>query len=217
MYETLYEFTKTECYLKSIGAGIIVTGFWLFILFSVIRTYLKLRKILQAEKIDLNQVKNDDEYKEVRLVTIIVIMVTPVVMAIIVFMHKDNFISYNYLYNEYKNGNCYIVEGEVENYKVYYVGRDEDIRVIEFNIDGVLFIIDRDYEVYDEIRDNCAIKHNGQKLKITYILEKDLDLEKYYMVVFNDKTHNAIVKIEEKVEWYFLYKQIKMRIFILET
>ena len=114
MYETLYEFTKTDCYLKSIGAGIIVTGFWLFILFSVIRTYLKLRKILQAEKIDLNQVKNDDEYKEVRLVTIIVIMVTPVVMAIIVFMHKDNFISYNYLYNEYKNGNCYIVEGEGE-------------------------------------------------------------------------------------------------------
>lgn len=109
MYETLYEFTETECYLKSIGAGIIVTGFWLFILFSVIRTYLKLRKILQAEKIDLNQVKNDDEYKEVRLVTIIVIMVTPVVMTIIVFMHKDNFISYNYLYNEYKNGNCYIV------------------------------------------------------------------------------------------------------------
>ena len=24
MYETLYEFTETECYLKSIGAGIIV-------------------------------------------------------------------------------------------------------------------------------------------------------------------------------------------------
>ena len=34
------------------------------------------------------------------------------------------------------------------------MGRDEDIRVIEFDVDGVSFIIDRDYEVYDEIRDN---------------------------------------------------------------
>ena len=109
MYETLYEFTRTECYLKSMGAGIIVTGFWLFILFSVIRSYLKLRKTLQAEKINLNKVKNDDEYKEIRLVTIILIIATPVVMAIIIFMHKDTFISYNYLYNEYKNGNCYTV------------------------------------------------------------------------------------------------------------
>ena len=200
MYEMLYEFTKTECYLKSIGTGIIVIGFWLFILFIVIRTFLKLRKTLQAEKIDLNQVKNDDEYKEIRLVTIIVIMATPVVIAIIVFIHKDTFISYNYIYNEYKKGNYYTVEGEVENYKVYYVGRDEDIRVIEFDLGGVSFIIDRDYEVYNEIRDNCAIKYNGQKLKIMYMLEKDLDLDKYYMVGFNDKTHNAIVKIEEKVE-----------------
>lgn len=200
MYETLYEFTRTECYLKSVGAGIIVTGFWLFILFSVIRSYLKLRKTLQAEKINLNKVKNDDEYKEIRLVTIILIIATPVVMAIIIFMHKDTFISYNYLYNEYKNGNCYTVEGEVENYKVYYVGRDEDIRVIEFDVDGVSFIIDRDYEVYDEIRDNCAVKHNGQKLRITYMLEKDLDFDKYYMVGFNDKTHNGIVKIEEKIK-----------------
>ena len=80
------------------------------------------------------------------------------------------------------------------------MGRDEDIRVIEFDLGGVSFIIDRDYEVYNEIRDNCAIKYNGQKLKIMYMLEKDLDLDKYYMVGFNDKTHNAIVKIEEKVE-----------------
>ena len=32
------------------------------------------------------------------------------------------------------------------------------------------------------------------------MLEKDLDLDKYYMIVFNDETHNGIVKIEEKVE-----------------
>ena len=201
MYETLYEFTMTECYLKSVGAGIIVTGVWLFILFSIIRNYLKLKKTLQAEKIDLNQVKNDDEYKEIRLVTIIVILVTPIVMAIIISMRRDTFISYNYLYNEYKNGNCYTVEGQVENYKVYDVGNDTGgIRVIEFSVDGVLFIIDRDYEVYNEIRDSCAVKHNGQNLKITYMLEKDLDLDKYYIITFHDETHNGIVKIEEKVE-----------------
>lgn len=200
MYEILYELTKNECYLKSIGGGIIVSGLWLLLLFSVIRTYLKLKKTLQAEMIDLNQVKNDDEYKEIRLVTIIIIMVTPIIIALIVSIRKDIFISYNYLYNEYKNGNCYTIEGEVEKYKVYYDSTDEDIRVIKFNVDGVWFIINRNYEVYNEIRDNCAIKHNGQKLRITYMLEKDLDLDKYYMIDFNDKTHNAIVKIEEKVE-----------------
>lgn len=200
MYETLYEFTKTECYLKSLGAGIIEVALWIFILFIVIRNYFKSKKELQDEKTDFNEVKNDDEYKEIRLATIIVIMVTPIIMAFILSMRKDNFISYNYLYNEYKNGNCYTVEGEVENYKVYYEGRDKDIRVIKFDVNGVSFIINRDYEVYDEIRDNCAVKHNGQKLRITYMLEKDLDLDKYYMIVFNDETHNGIVKIEEKVE-----------------
>lgn len=200
MYETLYEFTKTECYLKSLGAGIIEVALWIFILFIVIRNYFKSKKELQDEKTDFNELKNDDEYKEIRLATIIVIMVTPIIMAFILSMRKDNFISYNYLYNEYKNGNCYTVEGEVENYKVYYEGRDKDIRVIKFDVNGVSFIINRDYEVYDEIRDNCAVKHNGQKLRITYMLEKDLDLDKYYMVVFNDETHNGIVKIEEKVE-----------------
>ena len=74
------------------------------------------------------------------------------------------------------------------------------IRVIEFSVDGVLFIIDRDYEVYNEIRDSCAVKHNGQKLRITYMIEKDLDLDEYYIITFHDKTHNGIVKIEEKVE-----------------
>lgn len=200
MYETLYEFTKTECYLKSLGAGIIEVALWIFILFIVIRNYFKSKKELQDEKTDFNEVKNDDEYKEIRLATIIVIMVTPIIMAFILSMRKDNFISYNYLYNEYKNGNCYTVEGEVENYKVYYEGRDKDIRVIKFDVNGVSFIINRDYEVYDDIRDNCAVKHNGQKLRITYMLEKDLDLDKYYMIVFNDETHNGIVKIEEKVE-----------------
>lgn len=200
MYETLYEFTKTECYLKSLGAGIIEVALWIFILFIVIRNYFKSKKELQDEKTDFNEVKNDDEYKEIRLATIIVIMVTPIIMAFILSMRKDNFISYNYLYNEYKNGNCYTVNGEVENYKVYYEGRDKDIRVIKFDVNGVSFIINRDYEVYDEIRDNCAVKHNGQKLRITYMLEKDLDLDKYYMIVFNDETHNGIVKIEEKVE-----------------
>lgn len=200
MYETLYEFTKTECYLKSLGAGIIEVALWIFILFIVIRNYFKSKKELQDEKTDFNELKNDDEYKEIRLATIIVIMVTPIIMAFILSMRKDNFISYNYLYNEYKNGNCYTVEGEVENYKVYYEGRDKDIRVIKFDVNGVSFIINRDYEVYDEIRDNCAVKHNGQKLRITYMLEKDLDLDKYYMIVFNDETHNGIVKIEEKVE-----------------
>ena len=200
MYETLYEFTKTECYLKSLGAGIIEVALWIFILFIVIRNYFKSKQALQDEKTDFNEVKNDDEYKEIRLATIIVIIATPIIMAFILYMRKDNFISYNYLYNEYKNGNCYTVEGEVENYKVYYEGRDKDIRVIKFDVNGVSFIINRDYEVYDEIRDNCAVKHNGQKLRITYMLEKDLDLDKYYMVVFNDETHNGIVKIEEKVE-----------------
>ena len=200
MYETLYEFTKTECYLKSLGAGIIEVALWIFILFIVIRNYFKSKKELQDEKTDFNELKNDDEYKEIRLATIIVIMVTPIIMAFILSMRKDNFISYNYLYNEYKNGNCYTVNGEVENYKVYYEGRDKDIRVIKFDVNGVSFIINRDYEVYDEIRDNCAVKHNGQKLRITYMLEKDLDLDKYYMIVFNDETHNGIVKIEEKVE-----------------
>ena len=200
MYETLYEFTKTECYLKSLGAGIIEVALWICILFIVIRNYFKSKKELQDEKTDFNELKNDDEYKEIRLATIIVIMVTPIIMAFILSMRKDNFISYNYLYNEYKNGNCYTVEGEVENYKVYYEGRDKDIRVIKFDVNGVSFIINRDYEVYDEIRDNCAVKHNGQKLRITYMLEKDLDLDKYYMVVFNDETHNGIVKIEEKIE-----------------
>ena len=200
MYETLYEFTKTECYLKSLGAGIIEGALWICILFIVIRNYFKSKKELQDEKTDFNELKNDDEYKEIRLATIIVIMVTPIIMAFILSMRKDNFISYNYLYNEYKNGNCYTVEGEVENYKVYYEGRDKDIRVIKFDVNGVSFIINRDYEVYDDIRDNCAVKHNGQKLRITYMLEKDLDLDKYYMIVFNDETHNGIVKIEEKVE-----------------
>lgn len=200
MYETLYEFTKTECYLKSLGAGIIEVALWIFILFIVIRNYFKSKQALQDEKTDFNEVKNDDEYKEIRLATIIVIIATPIIMAFILYMRKDNFISYNYLYNEYKNGNCYTVEGEVENYKVYYEGRDKDIRVIKFDVNGVSFIINRDYEVYNEIRDNCAVKHNGQKLRITYMLEKDLDLDKYYMVVFNDETHNGIVKIEEKVE-----------------
>lgn len=200
MYETLYEFTKTECYLKSLGAGIIEVALWIFILFIVIRNYFKSKQALQDEKTDFNEVKNDDEYKEIRLATIIVIIATPIIMAFILYMRKDNFISYNYLYNEYKNGNCYIVEGEVENYKVYYEGRDKDIRVIKFDVNGVSFIINRDYEVYNEIRDNCAVKHNGQKLRITYMLEKDLDLDKYYMVVFNDETHNGIVKIEEKIE-----------------
>lgn len=200
MYETLYEFTKTECYLKSLGAGIIEVALWIFILFIVIRNYFKSKKELQDEKTDFNEVKNDDEYKEIRLATIIVIIATPIIMAFILSMRKDNFISYNYLYNEYKNGNCYTVNGEVENYKVYYEGRDKDIRVIKFDVNGVSFIINRDYEVYDEIRDNCAVKHNGQKLRITYMLEKDLDLDKYYMIVFNDETHNGIVKIEEKVE-----------------
>ena len=200
MYETLYEFTKTECYLKSLGAGIIEVALWIFILFIVIRNYFKSKKELQDEKTDFNELKNDDEYKEIRLATIIVIIATPIIMAFILYMRKDNFISYNYLYNEYKNGNCYTVEGEVENYKVYYEGRDKDIRVIKFDVNGVSFIINRDYEVYDEIRDNCAVKHNGQKLRITYMLEKDLDLDKYYMIVFNDETHNGIVKIEEKVE-----------------
>ena len=200
MYETLYEFTKTECYLKSLGAGIIEVALWIFILFIVIRNYFKSKQALQDEKTDFNEVKNDDEYKEIRLATIIVIIATPIIMAFILSMRKDNFISYNYLYNEYKNGNCYTVEGEVENYKVYYEGRDKDIRVIKFDVNGVSFIINRDYEVYNEIRDNCAVKHNGQKLRITYMLEKDLDLDKYYMVVFNDETHNGIVKIEEKVE-----------------
>ena len=200
MYETLYEFTKTECYLKSLGAGIIEVALWIFILFIVIRNYFKSKKELLDEKTDFNEVKNDDEYKEIRLATIIVIIATPIIMAFILSMRKDNFISYNYLYNEYKNGNCYTVEGEVENYKVYYEGRDKDIRVIKFDVNGVSFIINRDYEVYDEIRDNCAVKHNGQKLRITYMLEKDLDLDKYYMIVFNDETHNGIVKIEEKVE-----------------
>ena len=200
MYETLYEFTKTECYLKSLGAGIIEVALWIFILFIVIRNYFKSKQALQDEKTDFNEVKNDDEYKEIRLATIIVIIATPIIMAFILSMRKDNFISYNYLYNEYKNGNCYTVNGEVENYKVYYEGRDKDIRVIKFDVNGVSFIINRDYEVYNEIRDNCAVKHNGQKLRITYMLEKDLDLDKYYMVVFNDETHNGIVKIEEKVE-----------------
>ena len=200
MYETLYEFTKTECYLKSLGAGIIEVALWIFILFIVIRNYFKSKQALQDEKTDFNEVKNDDEYKEIRLATIIVIIATPIIMAFILSMRKDNFISYNYLYNEYKNGNCYTVEGEVENYKVYYEGRDKDIRVIKFDVNGVSFIINRDYEVYNEIRDNCAVKHNGQKLRITYMLEKDLDLDKYYMIVFNDETHNGIVKIEEKVE-----------------
>lgn len=200
MYETLYEFTKTECYLKSLGAGIIEVALWIFILFIVIRNYFKSKKELQDEKTDFNELKNDDEYKEIRLATIIVIIATPIIMAFILSMRKDNFISYNYLYNEYKNGNCYTVNGEVENYKVYYEGRDKDIRVIKFDVNGVSFIINRDYEVYDEIRDNCAVKHNGQKLRITYMLEKDLDLDKYYMIVFNDETHNGIVKIEEKVE-----------------
>ena len=200
MYEKLYEFTKTECYLKSLGAGIIEVALWICILFIVIRNYFKSKKELQDEKTDFNELKNDDEYKEIRLATIIVIMVTPIIMAFILSMRKDNFISYNYLYNEYKNGNCYTVNGEVENYKVYYEGRDKDIRVIKFDVNGVSFIINRDYEVYNEIRDNCAVKHNGQKLRITYMLEKDLDLDKYYMVVFNDETHNGIVKIEEKVE-----------------
>lgn len=200
MYETLYEFTKTECYLKSLGAGIIEVALWICILFIVIRNYFKSKKELQDEKTDFNELKNDDEYKEIRLATIIVIIATPIIMAFILSMRKDNFISYNYLYNEYKNGNCYTVEGEVENYKVYYEGRDKDIRVIKFDVNGVSFIINRDYEVYDEIRDNCAVKHNGQKLRITYMLEKDLDLDKYYMIVFNDETHNGIVKIEEKVE-----------------
>ena len=200
MYETLYEFTKTECYLKSLGAGIIEVALWIFILFIVIRNYFKSKQALQDEKTDFNEVKNDDEYKEIRLATIIVIIATPIIMAFILYMRKDNFISYNYLYNEYKNGNCYTVEGEVENYKVYYEGRDKDIRVIKFDVNGVSFIINRDYEVYDEIRDNCAVKHNGQKLRITYMLEKDLDLDKYYMIVFNDETHNGIVKIKEKVE-----------------
>ena len=200
MYETLYEFTKTECYLKSLGAGIIEVALWIFILFIVIRNYFKSKQALQDEKTDFNEVKNDDEYKEIRLATIIVIIATPIIMAFILYMRKDNFISYNYLYNEYKNGNCYTVNGEVENYKVYYEGRDKDIRVIKFDVNGVSFIINRDYEVYNEIRDNCAVKHNGQKLRITYMLEKDLDLDKYYMVVFNDETHNGIVKIEEKVE-----------------
>lgn len=202
MYETLYEFTKTECYLKSLGAGIIEVALWIFILFIVIRNYFKSKQALQDEKTDFNEVKNDDEYKEIRLATIIVIIATPIIMAFILYMRKDNFISYNYLYNEYKNGNCYTVEGEVEveNYKVYYEGRDKDIRVIKFDVNGVSFIINRDYEVYNEIRDNCAVKHNGQKLRITYMLEKDLDLDKYYMVVFNDETHNGIVKIEEKIE-----------------
>lgn len=200
MYETLYEFTKTECYLKSLGAGIIEVALWIFILFIVIRNYFKSKQASQDEKTDFNEVKNDDEYKEIRLATIIVIIATPIIMAFILYMRKDNFISYNYLYNEYKNGNCYTVEGEVENYKVYYEGRDKDIRVIKFDVNGVSFIINRDYEVYNEIRDNCAVKHNGQKLRITYMLEKDLDLDKYYMVVFNDETHNGIVKIEEKIE-----------------
>lgn len=200
MYETLYEFTKTECYLKSLGAGIIEVALWICILFIVIRNYFKSKKELQDEKTDFNELKNDDEYKEIRLATIIVIIATPIIMAFILSMRKDNFISYNYLYNEYKNGNCYTVEGEVENYKVYYEGRDKDIRVIKFDVNGVSFIINRDYEVYDDIRDNCAVKHNGQKLRITYMLEKDLDLDKYYMIVFNDETHNGIVKIEEKVE-----------------
>ena len=200
MYETLYEFTKTECYLKSLGAGIIEVALWICILFIVIRNYFKSKKELQDEKTDFNELKNDDEYKEIRLATIIVIIATPIIMAFILSMRKDNFISYNYLYNEYKNGNCYTVNGEVENYKVYYEGRDKDIRVIKFDVNGVSFIINRDYEVYDEIRDNCAVKHNGQKLRITYMLEKDLDLDKYYMIVFNDETHNGIVKIEEKVE-----------------
>lgn len=200
MYETLYEFTKIECYLKSLGAGIIEVALWIFILFIVIRNYFKSKQALQDEKTDFNEVKNDDEYKEIRLATIIVIIATPIIMAFILYMRKDNFISYNYLYNEYKNGNCYTVEGEVENYKVYYEGRDKDIRVIKFDVNGVSFIINRDYEVYNEIRDNCAVKHNGQKLRITYMLEKDLDLDKYYMVVFNDETHNGIVKIEEKIE-----------------
>ena len=41
MYETLYEFTKTECYLKSLGAGIIEVALWIFILFIVIINYFK--------------------------------------------------------------------------------------------------------------------------------------------------------------------------------
>ena len=41
MYETLYEFTKTECYLKSLGAGIIEVALWICILFIVIRNYFK--------------------------------------------------------------------------------------------------------------------------------------------------------------------------------
>ena len=104
MYEMLYEFTKTECYLKSIGAGIIVIGFWLFILFIVIRTFLKLRKTLQAEKIDLNQVKNDDEYKEIRLVTIIVISLLIrffLFFSLIILYHKP---LSHYLPSALKNG-----------------------------------------------------------------------------------------------------------------
>ena len=47
MYETLYEFTKTECYLKSLGAGIIEVALWICILFIVIRNYFKSKKMIK--------------------------------------------------------------------------------------------------------------------------------------------------------------------------
>lgn len=194
MYETLYEFTKMECYLKSLGAGVIVGLLWVFVLFQVIRSHLKVKSTI-------TETKDNAEYKHSRFVTIIITcIITPIVVAVILSMHKDIFISYNYLYDQYKNGNYHTVEGKVQNYEHRYEGKDKDIRIIEFEIDGVSFIIDRNYAGYDIISDECVVKHDGQELKITYMLEKDLDLDKYYMIGFNDETKNGIVKIEEKVE-----------------
>ena len=224
MYNTLYEITRNS-YLKNIfisGEKIFFIGFIVFVCIVFYLNY-SLKKLCKEENIPIQELKEDEIYKKIRLLKYISIVLLPIFVILCISSIPEDIAVRDYVYNQYKSGNFHVAEGKVEKYEVYYTGKnDTDFRNVKFEIDGIKFDLNNTYNFgYNETSAaNCLIKSNGQNIKITYLLEDDFDpnfgiksnkYESYdeyikngetgllspISILFDEDTKIAIVKIEE--------------------
>lgn len=226
MYNTLYEITSNDYLIRQIFS---FETIW--IIMSMISTiylfveYYFIKKRNPPNNIILKKIKKyidksensytEEDKSELKLLLIIFIIITVASIWFVVSMAKEDSVTYSYLYNQYQSGNFKVVEGKVENYEIYYIKEEsKDGRCIKFEINGIKFDLENtSYEAGYNITSaaHCLIKQNGQKLKITYLLQNDLENQfrkdnpdyEYYdentplSLYFDEETGNTIVKIEE--------------------
>ena len=117
MYNTLYEITRNS-YLKNIfisGEKIFFIGFIVFVCIVFYLNY-SLKKLCKEENIPIQELKEDEIYKKIRLLKYISIVLLPIFVILCISSIPEDIAVRDYVYNQYKSGNFHVAEGKVEKY-----------------------------------------------------------------------------------------------------